>query len=199
MVARRMTGPRTARGTTMIEILVTIVIVAFGLLGMAGLQMRMQMSETEAYQRSQALMLANDMASRIATNRINAASYVTGTTAIGGPSYNCTGITSTVSQVQSDLREWCAAIQGQSELSKTGSTTTYQGATINGQGCVVNSPTGDGDYMVTVVWQGLTPISAPPTSVACGQNNYDGTGTSACTNDRCRRFVTMIVRIKSLT
>ena len=50
----------------MIEVLVTMVIIAFGLLGMAGLQMRMQTSEMESYQRSQALLLLNDMANRIA-------------------------------------------------------------------------------------------------------------------------------------
>ena len=78
------------RGATLIEILVTIVIVAFGLLGLAGLQMKMQMSETEAYQRSQALMLLNDMASRIGTNRANADAYVTGTDGTGTGA-NCAG------------------------------------------------------------------------------------------------------------
>ena len=70
------------RGATMIEVLVTVVIIAFGLLGMAGLQMRMQLSEMESYQRSQALLLLNDMASRIATNRTaaTAGNYVTGVT-----------------------------------------------------------------------------------------------------------------------
>ena len=70
-------------GASMVEILVTLVIIAFGLLGMAGLQMRLQVSEVESYQRSQALLLLNDMASRIATNRNGAASYVTGTTSCG--------------------------------------------------------------------------------------------------------------------
>ena len=65
------------RGTTMPEVLVTIVIVAIGLLGLAGLQSRLQVSEMESYQRAQALMLLNDMANRITTNRNVAASYVT--------------------------------------------------------------------------------------------------------------------------
>jgi type IV pilus assembly protein PilV len=60
------------RGTTLLEVLVTLVILAIGLLGLAGLQTRLQVSEMEAYQRSQALILLNDMASRIASNRANA-------------------------------------------------------------------------------------------------------------------------------
>ncbi len=54
-----------------------MVIIAFGLLGMAGLQMRMQSSEMEAYQ-GQALLLLNDMANRISSNRTNAAAYLAG-------------------------------------------------------------------------------------------------------------------------
>ena len=65
------------RGTSMIEVLVTLVIVAIGLLGLAGLQSRLQISEMESYQRAQALILLNDMASRLAANRANAASYIT--------------------------------------------------------------------------------------------------------------------------
>lgn len=183
----------TERGATLIEILVTIVIVAFGLLGLAGLQMRMQMSEAEAYQRSQALMLVNDMASRIATNRLNSSSYVSGT--VYGPSTNCTSL-STTTQAGQDLKDWCLALQGAGETVTSGSTTTKTGAMIDGRGCI--STASDGDVLVTVVWQGLTPISAPPSTITCGQNSYDGTGTT-CTNDKCRRFITTVVRIGTLT
>ncbi len=57
--------------------MVTVLILTVGLLGMAGLQSRLQVSEMEAYQRSQALLLLNDMASRLASNRNDAGSYVT--------------------------------------------------------------------------------------------------------------------------
>ena len=48
------------RGVSLIEVLVTIVILAVGLLGLAGLQMRLQSSEVEAYQRTQASLLLED-------------------------------------------------------------------------------------------------------------------------------------------
>jgi len=69
------------------------------------------------------------------------------------------------------------------------------GAMIGGRGCVEALP--DGEYMLTVAWQGLTPLAAPPTSVGCGANQYDRAGT-ACTADLCRRAVTTIVRIAAL-
>ena len=68
-------GVWSMRGTSLIEVLVTIVILAIGLLGMAGLEARLQTSEMEAYQRAQALILLNDMASRISANGANAAFY----------------------------------------------------------------------------------------------------------------------------
>jgi type IV pilus assembly protein PilV len=174
------------RGASMIEVLVTMVIIAFGLLGMAGLQMRMQTSEMESYQRSQALLLLNDMANRIAANRGNAVAYVTGS---GGLGTGNACPTATVTTVQQDLKQWCEALQGAGEVSGT----TSVGAMVGGRGCVEAM---GGDYMVTVVWQGFTPISAPPASVDCGAAQYNA--TSSCINDLCRRAVTTLVRIATL-
>jgi type IV pilus assembly protein PilV len=70
---------------------------------------------------------------------------------------------------------------------------------IGGRGCVEAIPTAPGEYLVTVAWQGLTPISAPPAGVACGRDDYDGEAGSACTGDLCRRVVTTVVRIGDLS
>lgn len=173
----------------MIEVLVTMVIIAFGLLGMAGLQMRMQTSEMESYQRSQALLLLNDMANRIAANRNNASLYVTGTAALGSTGAACPVAVATTAQ--RDLREWCLALQGAAEMSGA----NQVGAMIGGRGCVQSA---SGDYLITVVWQGLTPISAPPASVNCGANAFNAAAGSPCVNDLCRRAVTTLVRIATL-
>lgn len=181
--------PAIQRGTSMLEVLITIVILAIGLLGLAGLQSRLQASEMEAYQRAQALILLNDMASRITTNRANAVNYVTGTANPLGAGMACP--TDTSSQRAIDAGEWCNALQGASETSGG----TNVGAMLGGRGCVENL--GGGAYRVTVAWQGLTPIAAPPAAVACGKDAYDTAGT-ACTADRCRRAITTIVRIAKL-
>jgi type IV pilus assembly protein PilV len=173
----------------MIEVLVTLVIIAFALLGMAGLQMRMQVSEMESYQRSQALLLLNDMANRIAANRNNAPQYVTGTTALG-TGMDCPSGTATTTQ--QDLKQWCEALQGAAEVS---SSAGKVGAMVGGRGCVQSA---SGDYMVTVVWQGFGALAAPPSSVACGLNAFNGTAGSNCSNDLCRRAVTTLVRVGTL-
>lgn len=170
------------RGTSMIEVLVTIVILAIGLLGLAGLQSRLQVSEMEAYQRAQALILLQDMASRLAANRGNAAAYVTGANNALGSGANCANFAG-------DLAEWCDALQGAAETSTAGNV----GAMVGGRGCVEDM--GGDEYLITVAWQGLTPISAPPNNIACGQGSYDG---GNCAGDTCRRIVTTIVRIADL-
>jgi type IV pilus assembly protein PilV len=175
------------RGATMIEILITIVILVIGLLGLAGVQSRLQSSEVESYQRTQALILLNDMASRINTNRNNAASYVT--TSPLGAGMTCPTTTTTIQQI--DSGEWCSALQGAAETSGS----SKIGAMIGGRGCVESL--GSGEYMITVAWQGFTPLIAPPASVACGKDQYDNANTS-CINDLCRRVVTTIVRIATL-
>lgn len=176
-------------GMTMIEVLVSVILLSVGLLGLAALQARMQQAELESYQRVQALILVNDMAQRMAANRYDAANYVTGTSTPLGTGMTCP--TTTTTTQQRDTGEWCNALQGSTELSGTANV----GAVIGARGCVesLNADT----YMVTVAWQGAGPLAAPPNSVACGANQYDSAGTP-CVNDRCRRVVTSIVRLATL-
>ncbi|MDQ2075642.1 type IV pilus modification protein PilV [Marinimicrobium sp. ABcell2] len=181
------------RGVTLIELLVSLIILAVGLLGTAALQARLQMSEMEAYQRSQALILLNDMAHRIAVNRNNAIDYVTGTdNPLGVGMTNCPAATSTSTRQQIDAKEWCEALQGAAETIDD----ARVGAMVGGRGCIENL--GSGSFQITVAWQGTGPISAPPDSVACGKNSYDGEPGSSCKNDLCRRTVTTVVRVATL-
>lgn len=181
------TPAKAMRGTSMIEVLVTIVILTIGLLGIAGLQSRLQVSEMEAYQRSQALILLQDMANRIAANRANAANYATASPLGAG---SCPLAAGTRQQI--DSAQWCEALKGAAEKSGT----SKVGAMVGGRGCVEALPDGR-SYLVTVAWQGLTPISAPVPS--CGKDLYDGSTGSACAGDRCRRVITTVIRIGNLT
>lgn len=175
-------------GVSLIEVLVTIVILAVGLLGLAGLQMRLQISEVESYQRTQALILLEDMSNRIAINRANAADYAGGPYGTGDAQPTaCAGTGQAL-----DVCEWSNALKGAAEIADGANV----GAMIGARGCVYDLGTGN-QYMITIVWQGMTPIAAPASN--CGQGLYDSaTGEGNCTGDLCRRAVSTIVRIANL-
>ena len=179
---------RNQRGVTLIEVLITVIILSIGLLGIAGLQSRLQQSEMEAYQRSQALLLLNDMANRLATNRAKAITYETSLEGIGVGSVCETG---TATQQQEDAGEWCNSLQGAAEMEGANS----RGAMIGGRGCV--EVLGGGSYRISVAWQGLAPLSVPANS-ACGAGKYNGPSGSNCTADLCRRVVSSIIRVADL-
>lgn len=174
-----------ARGFSLIETLVTIVIVAIGLLGIAGLQARLQLSEMDAYQRTQALLLIQDIADRMSANRAQAGSYLTTAGPVGtghDTSAGCSGKTG----YERDLCEWSESLKGAAEQSAGGLSV---GAMIGARGCVETTATNE--YRITVAWQGLAPISAP--TVSCGAGQYDGAEDSPCANDLCRRVVTTVI------
>lgn len=184
------------RGITLVEVLVTMIILSIGLLGLVALQARVQVLQAESYQRVQALILVKDMASRLANNRLNAVDYVTGADdPIGVDVDDCADLDPDDTRQGADAAEWCAALKGAAET--IGADKTEVGAMVGGRGCVENL--GNGQFLVTVAWQGLAPIAAPPASVACGLDEYNGPNGSLCLNDRCRRVVTTIVRIAELT
>lgn len=183
------TGQQAQGGVTLVEVLVTLVILAIGLLGLVALHARVQVLQAESYQRAQALMLLKDMSGRIANNRNNAAAYVTGADAPVGVGMTCP--TSVATRQAADMAEWCNALQGASEAIGT----NRVGAMVGGRGCVEDLT--NGQYLVTVAWQGLAPISEPPDTVACGAGDFETVG-SICEGDVCRRTVTTIVRIADL-
>lgn len=191
-------GPHA--GFAMVEVLVVLVILLIGLLGLAGLQSRAQTLETESYQRIQALILVRDMADRIQANRVNAASYVTGTTSpssIGQGSNKDCSAPATPANV--DLCQWDSALKGAAEASGACNVTTGVnciGAMIGAQGCVtdvtpVTVPASPPRYLIQVAWQGLASSAAPPTALGCGSGQYGS-------NDALRRVVSTVISLGTL-
>jgi len=183
--------PPAQHGITLVEVLITLVILAIGLLGLITLQARVQVLQAEAYQRAQALMLLKDMAGRLANNRNNAAAYVTGA---GPGDFLGMGMTcpaAGATRQTRDRAEWCTALRGAGEQLGTSNV----GAMVGGRGCIAD--VGDGEYLITVAWQGLTPVGAPPASVRCGAGQYGAVDTP-CAGDVCRRVVTTVIVIPDL-
>lgn len=183
--ARRDGPRRRERGVAMLEALITIVILAFGILGLAGLQAKMQAAEMESYQRSQALVLLDDMAHRLSANRANAASYITvGEVGTGDAEpADCSGLA--VGQPR-DQCEWSNALKGAAE--RIGGASV--GSMIDGRGCIEQVAGADPpSYRVMVVWQGLAPTVVP--GFDCGQGLYGG-------DEALRRVVVKVVSVANL-
>ena len=161
--------PSRQRGTSLIEILVTMVILSFGLLGIAVFHVKAQVASLESYQRAQAVILLEDIHARISATPSQATSYTTtGTTTLGtgGADEDCSA--KAIGALR-DRCEWSAALAG-----------TKIGAMIGARGCIqeVQAPifTGldcrQGIYLVTVTWQGMHETRAP--ALTCGKNLYGG-------------------------
>jgi type IV pilus assembly protein PilV len=60
---------RNQSGIALIEVLVTVLVLAIGFLGLAGLQLTALRNNSSAYERSQATMLAYDIIDRMRANR----------------------------------------------------------------------------------------------------------------------------------
>lgn len=171
-------------GFSLIEVLVTIVILMVGLLGLAGLQGYALTSQLESYQRSQALILLKDMADRISANRIDAASYVT---TLGGD-VACPAAGASVAKT--DLNEWCNALMGSAE---TTNGVANAGAMIGARGCIYETiaPASGvpAQYVVAVAWQGMNKTAVPV--IDCGKDQYGA-------DDSLRRVVALPVNIADL-
>lgn len=106
--------PRTQRGFTLIEVLVTVIILAIGLLGLAGLQLGGLRYSYSAYQRSQATIMANDIVDRMRANRTVAAAGAYDIDICDNPgAQNCTGAgknCSASTMADADLYEWKQAL-----------------------------------------------------------------------------------------
>ncbi|MDH5190312.1 MAG: type IV pilus modification protein PilV [Gammaproteobacteria bacterium] len=66
-----------SKGFTLLEVLITVVILAIGLLGIASLQLNALRFNHSAYLRTQASLLAYDMADRMRANRGGSVNYAT--------------------------------------------------------------------------------------------------------------------------
>jgi type IV pilus assembly protein PilV len=184
---------RFVAGFAMVEAMVTVVVVAFGLLGVAGLVSRSFVAEVEATQRTQAVMLLQDMVTRIEANRANAAAYVTGDTGVTGYA-TVNGVTSTVvcnpaaPLADRDRCEWSQLLAGTNEQIDT----RNAGVLVGAIGCVYEIDAFNRIYAVAIAWQGMSAGPAPVVDANFVPNNC---GRDQYGNENQRRIVVMPVRL----
>ncbi|KTT30129.1 pilus assembly protein PilV [Pseudomonas oryzihabitans] len=96
------------RGATLIEVLVAMLILAIGLLGLAGLQTVSVQSNQGAYYRSQATILANDIVDRMRANRVAALADRSSYSVTFPASNSSNAVSGTVAQ--QDVNGWLNAL-----------------------------------------------------------------------------------------
>ena len=178
---------RSARGFSLIEALVAVVVFAFGILGLARLQMKTSLASTEAVQRAQAIQLVQDMVDRINSNRRNADAYVqSDELAATGAVQDCTEVADPTAR---DVCQWTNLLRGVAAADAS----AQLGSVMGARGCIRRLTDGAGApldraYVVAVAWQGLVPTAAPQNG--CGQGQYD--------DESKRRVYSFTVRIANL-
>ena len=191
-------GIKRQRGLTLIEVLVTLIILSVGLLGLAGLQANAKRSSHQAHQRTMATQLVDGMIERIRANPSAAADYHTGRSSPLGdgargddaPTPDCSkNSTCSAAQLATyDLWSWEQAIDGATITGDIGGVSTKEGGLIAPAGCIVfaadTGKTNTGQLSVILSWQGLSEISdaVQAGATVCG-------GGSANSNTRRRQTV----------
>jgi len=102
---------RHFQGVTLIELLVTMVIVSVGVLGVAGLQIVSLQQAREAGQRMIALQAANDLLDRIRVNKNQSYAWARSTAISAASATNCAAASCTAASLKDyDLQHWACRL-----------------------------------------------------------------------------------------
>ncbi|MBK1648729.1 type IV pilus modification protein PilV [Rhabdochromatium marinum] len=175
------------RGTTLIEALIAFIVLGIGLLGMLALQIKAQNTDFDSFQRSQALVMAEDMVNRMAAARSPGCYDTAGEETL--PGQWDTGVSTSMAGCSPssnvDLAAWNEMLRGSGELA--GSTDTEVGGLLGALGCIENDLSETNLWYVTVAWQGMSEVPLPEGISSCGKNHYE--------SENLRRVVTLPVYI----
>jgi type IV pilus assembly protein PilV len=169
-----------SRGYMMIEVLIAIFIIAFGLLALGRAMATATLDEVESFQRSQAMVIAQEMVERINANRKEALSYV-GTYGAPAAIQDCTLEPSVLLRDQCEFRNRLAG-------SGTRDAGRAIGSAIAARACITEAAPGSNAYVVAIAWQGLKSTDAPDS--ACGEQEFD--------REENRRVFSTLMRIATL-
>lgn len=171
---------RHNRGFSLIEVLVSVIILSFGLLAIAALQINSKAAGYDATQRSIATQLARDIVEKMRANpvdstagAVNVANYIgtfshsdyaSGTS----PSTDCSSVECNAAQLSAfDLWEWQENLNGSTVNDNSG-------GLEEPIACIEEiAPAGSGFYKVSMTWRAVTEVKYNGDNV-CGSIDTDG-------------------------
>jgi type IV pilus assembly protein PilV len=179
MLMKRSEQSPLAGGFSMIEVLLTLAITAFGLLALAGFAMKTSTLAADAAQRARAGALLSDMANRLSSNKANAVEYVSPTVHGAAPA-NCGGLTGAALE----LCQWNNLLAGTNDA-QAGGNAEFLGF----RGCVTQPDPLQPVFIITIAWGSMMPGTPPADPCAAG----------AFGDDSLRRVLRSQVRIAALS
>jgi len=163
---------KNQHGVSLVEILVTLVLISIAVLGSASMQVYSKRANNQAMQRTTAAHLAFDLLERMRSNKSALDSYLPlltlgGDTLGDAPETDCAAAAAncdSVTLAQYDLWAWEELLDGTSEQANARSVGGLSEATA----CIIGPAGGiGGTYEVAIAWRGLEE-HIDPTIHACG-------------------------------
>ncbi len=197
------------RGFTLIEVLIALLVLSFGVLAALGLQVVASSNVQNASQRMIATNLAYDLIDRMRSNSqpdANAVYMSVAGAELGGgtrgasqpsPTCNAGSACSPAELALHDLWEWERMLDGHTQTASDGVDIVPTGGLVDPTACLFG-PTlgGDGRYQVVMVWRSATesenPVFGDTNIDSCG-NGTDRYGTNNV-NRRVLAVTTYIAR-----
>lgn len=181
-------------GVGLVEVLISLLVFAVGLLGMAGVQLAAKKNSHEALQLSIATGLARDITERIHSNPGQLGQYlvedITGPAAVAK---NCASTASIpgshslcnpVELAAYDLADWQALLSGAAETVLINGGISNAGGLVDPRACISSSGRA---LTVALAWRGVNPITSSSGS-DCGVGVYG-------TDDELRRLLVLTTYI----
>jgi type IV pilus assembly protein PilV len=157
-------------GFTLIEVMIAILVLSFGLLGLAGLQARAVSAEADSFSRAQALLLLQDMTTRLAANTagFSAGSYIHAGVVFGtgyaDATPDCSALPTPPATAQevadTDICAWSEALKGTFNLR-------------NARGCIEAGAVAS-EVLISVAWEGRDNSVTPTADQPCASAEIAG-------------------------
>ncbi len=188
-----MTSGRSQRGVTLVEVLVTLLLLVTATAATASLLLSSKRSAIDAIQRSVASQLIADLAERMRNNPTARDLYYSPTGGFGGsqlPASSCTVVNhcSAATLAQSDIAVWESMLDGSTERKTIDGEERDVGGLVNGRGCV-SGPSGGGVglYTIAIAWRGGSKMENSTASDCGNSSGLYGT------NNEYRRVIVVTV------